>query len=86
MMDFLSGAVTLAYLVSGFLSVRVWSRTSDRLFLAMGVAFDLLAINQALFAWLGQADERVAYTYILRVISFSLVLLALLAKSTRTHG
>jgi hypothetical protein len=52
----------------------------------MGVAFDLLAINQALFAWLGQADERVAYTYILRVISFSLVLLALLAKSTRTHG
>jgi hypothetical protein len=44
---------------------------ADRLFLAFGVAFVLLALNQALAWWLGDADERVGYTYLLRVLGFA---------------
>jgi hypothetical protein len=41
----------------------------------------LLALNQALAQWLGAADERVGYTYLLRVIGFVLILAAIVDKN-----
>ena len=81
MIEFLSGALTLGFLVAAVFFLRFWRRTSDRLFLAFAVAFFLLAVNQALAQWLGAADERVGYTYVLRVIGFVLILLAIVDKN-----
>lgn len=81
MIEFLSGALTLGFLVAAVFFLRFWRRTSDRLFLAFAVAFFLLAVNQALAQWLGAADERVGYTYLLRVIGFVLILLAIVDKN-----
>ena len=83
MIEFLSGAVTFGYLVAALFFARFWKKTGDRLFVAFAVAFVLLALNQALAQWLGAADERVAYTYLLRVLGFVLILAAIVDKNLR---
>jgi hypothetical protein len=79
--EFLSGAVTLGFLVGALFFLRFWRRTRDRLFLAFAVAFVLLALNQAAAQWLGAADERVGYAYVLRVVGFVLILAAIVDKN-----
>jgi peptidoglycan/LPS O-acetylase OafA/YrhL len=81
MIEYLSGAVTFGYLVAALFFLRFWRRTSDRLFFAFAIAFVLLALNQALAQWIGAADERVGYTYLLRVLGFFLILGAIIDKN-----
>ena len=81
MIAFLSGAVTMGALVASLFFLRFWRKTSDRFFLAFAVAFFLLALNQALALWIGAADERIGYTYLLRVIAFVLILAAIIDKN-----
>jgi len=81
MIAFLSGAVTMGFLVACVFFLRFWRKTSDRFFLAFAVAFFLLALNQALAQWIGAADERVGYTYLLRVLAFGLILGAIVDKN-----
>jgi hypothetical protein len=79
--DFLAGAVTLAYVVAATYFVHFWQRTSDRLFLAFAAAFALLALNQLAVFGLGVEDERYNYAYILRVLGFILILVAIVDKN-----
>ncbi len=81
MIEFLSGAVTMGFLVTALFFVRFWRATRDRFFLAFAVAFALLSLNQGLAQWLGAADERVGYTYLLRVLGFLLILAAIIDKN-----
>ena len=81
MIEFMSGAVTLGCIVAAVFFLRFWRKTADRLFLAFAIAFVLLALNQGLSQWLGAADERVGYTYLLRVIGFVLILAAIIDKN-----
>jgi hypothetical protein len=79
--EYLAGAVTLGYLVSALFFLRFWRRTADRLFLAFAIAFVLFALNQAAAQWLGAADERVGYTYVMRVVGFLFILWAIVDKN-----
>ena len=81
MVDYLSGAVTLAYVVGSLYFVHFWRRTADRLFLAFALAFALLALNQIGVFAMGTDDERYNYVYILRVLGFVLILLAIVDKN-----
>ena len=45
---FLSGAVSLGFLVAALFFLKFWRRTRDGLFLAFSAAFVLLALNQAI--------------------------------------
>ena len=81
MTAFLSGAVTLGMIVACLFFVRFWHKTSDRFFLAFAMAFFLLAVNQALALWIGGADERAGYTYLIRVLAFVLILIAIVDKN-----
>lgn len=87
MLDFLAGAVTLAYLVGGVYFLRFWRLTRERLFLSFAFAFWFLAVNQAIVSVLGAADERTGYANLLRVIGFLLILYAIVRKNlTRKRG
>ncbi|HEY5897158.1 MAG TPA: DUF5985 family protein [Burkholderiales bacterium] len=86
MIEYLSGAVTLGFVIGALFFLRFWRKTADRLFLAFAVAFGLLALNQALAQWLGAADERVGYTYLLRVLGFVLILVAIVDKNISGGG
>jgi hypothetical protein len=86
MIEFLSGMTTMGFLVAAGFFARFWRKTTDRLFLAFAVAFVLLALNQALAFWLGAADERLGYTYLLRVLGFILILAAIIDKNLAQGG
>jgi hypothetical protein len=81
LIDFLAGAVTLGYAVAAVFFVRFWRKTTDRLFLAFAAAFVLLALNQVLASALEYGDERAPFIYILRVLGFVLILLAMVDKN-----
>jgi hypothetical protein len=81
MIEFVSGAIAMGYLIAAGFFARFWRMTADRLFLAFAVAFFFLALNQGLAQWLGAADERVGYTYLLRILGFVLILAAIIDKN-----
>ncbi|MGE5639635.1 MAG: DUF5985 family protein [Clostridia bacterium] len=81
LLDFLAGAATLGYLVVSGFFYRFWRRTHERLFLAFGVAFALLALNQAAATYFEAGDERTLVAYALRVIGFLLILAAIVDKN-----
>ena len=85
LVDFLAGAVTLGFFVAAGFFLRFWRRTRDRLFLAFSAAFMLLAVNQALAAFLGAGDELTPYTYVLRVLGFMLILYAVIDKNVASR-
>ena len=78
---FFSGAVTLGYLLAGTFFLKFWRKTRDRLFLAFGVAFGLLSVNQILAMAIDAGDENVVYAYLLRVLGFVLILVAIADKN-----
>ena len=82
---FLGGAVTLGYLIAGVFFLRFWRKTHDRLFLAFGVAFALLSVNQMLAIAIGAGDENVVFAYLLRVLGFVLILAAIVDKNLSTR-
>ena len=86
MIEFLSGALTLAYTLAGVYFVRFWGKTKDRLFLAFAFAFWLLALNQVLTSLLSAADESGGYAYVLRVLGFTLILFAIVDKNVFSFG
>ena len=81
MLEFAAGAVAMGFLVAGGFFVRFWRRTGDRLFLAFALAFALLALNQLLAALLEAGDERTPFVYLLRVLAFVLIMLAVVDKN-----
>jgi hypothetical protein len=88
MIQFLSGATTLAYLIAALFFLRFWRKTADRLFLVFALAFVLFALNQGLAHVLVVYHEPTSFIYALRVLGFVLILYAIVdknlsAKSTR---
>ena len=81
MIDFLSGALTLSYVIASFYFFHFWRRTADRLFLSFGFAFGLLALNQLAVFALGAGDDLSDYAYVLRVLGFVLILFAIIDKN-----
>ena len=85
MIEFLSGCVSFGFLIGALFFLRFWKKTSDRLFLAFAIAFALMSLNQVLAQVIGAADERVGYTYVLRVVGFVIILAGILEKNVRLH-
>jgi hypothetical protein len=81
MIGFLAGAVTAGYVVSAAFFLQFWRRTSDRLFLAFACAFALFALNQALVDLLSVVFEPRSFAYVLRILGFGLILVAILDKN-----
>lgn len=81
MVEFLSGAVTLAYLIAALFFLRFWRKTADRLFLVFTVAFVLFALNQGLAHMLAVYHEPTSFIYALRVLGFVLILIAIVDKN-----
>ena len=48
--DFLSGAITMGFLMAALFFLSFWRSTRDSLFLAFAIAFALLGIGQAIQA------------------------------------
>jgi len=81
--DFLSGAVTMGFIVAGLFFLRFWKRTGERLFIAFALAFWLLGLGQALLTLTDIPVEERSWLYLLRLAAFSLILVSVWSKNRR---
>jgi hypothetical protein len=85
LIDFLSGAVTLGFIVAGLFFLRFWRKTGDALFIAFALAFWLLGLAQALLALTDVPLEERSWLYLIRLAAFVLILFAI-ARKNRVRG
>jgi hypothetical protein len=78
---FITGLLTAGYTVAGLFFFSFWRRTGDSLFATFGVAFWLMALNQALPVLLGIPREEQSGIYLLRLAAFILIIIAVLGKN-----
>ena len=80
---FLSGAITLGFVIAALFFLRFWRDTRDELFLSFSIAFLLLGIGQAILALGGVPSEYRSWVYLVRLAGFVLILIAIVRKNQR---
>lgn len=83
---FLSGVVTMGFVIAGLFFLRFWSRTRDNLFIAFAFAFWLLGLNQALIALTDMPVEERTPLYLLRLAAFGLIIVSIWMKNRRSNS
>jgi hypothetical protein len=77
----LSGAIIMGNAVAGLFFLKFWTQSADRLFLSFAVAFWIFGIQRVLLALLADWPEAHVYLYLLRVLGFVVILLAIVDKN-----
>lgn len=81
LIPFLNGAIMLAYLACALFFLRFWTQSRERLFGFFALAFTLLGVNSGGLSMLAADDERRYYLYLVRLVSFLLILSAIWDKN-----
>ena len=81
--DFLSGVITMGFIVAGLFFLRFWKRTHEGLFVAFALAFWLLGLTQGLLAFTEIPVEERSWLYLLRLAAFLLILISIWHKNRR---
>ena len=74
--------VTCSFVAAGFFA-RFWYAARDLLFLGFAAAFILEGLNRTAFLFLDNPNEGNSYIYIIRLLSY-LLILAAIANKNRT--
>lgn len=80
-LELAAGGLIVGYLVAALFFFRFWRRTRDSLFMAFGLAFVLMAVNQLALALLPVPQEELHYIYVIRIAAFLLILGAIVNKN-----
>ncbi|HYD27784.1 DUF5985 family protein [Brevundimonas sp.] len=78
-----SGAIIMGYALAAVFFLKFWRRTSDSLFLAFAAAFLLMAATPLLTALLEVPREEQSPFYLLRLLAFLIIIVAIIGKSRR---
>jgi len=81
MIEFMSGAATVGFLVGAGFFLRYWRKSGDRLFAAFAAAFALFALNQLLAAAFLVVVEPHSLVYALRILGFVIIIAAIVDKN-----
>jgi hypothetical protein len=81
--DFLSGVITMGFVVAGLFFLRFWKRTHEGLFIAFALAFWLLGLTQSLLSFTDIPIEERSWLYLLRLSAFLLILVSIWRKNRR---
>ena len=82
---FLLGSVVSLCLIAGLFFLRFWRKTADRLFLMFAIAFWMLAVNWAALMFVNELNEVRTALYVVRMLAFVLILLAVFDKNRKTR-
>lgn len=82
---FLIGVIVCASTVAGLFFLRFWQRTHDLLFLAFGLSFLVEAANRVRFLFLDVPSEGAASIYLVRLLSYLLIVVAIAYKNRRAR-
>lgn len=86
LVPFLSGATVMGFWLVGLVFLRFWKKTRDELFLAFTAAFWLLGLSQALLSFSNVPVEERSPLYLLRLLAFVLILIAVWRKNASARG
>jgi len=78
---FLSGATTLACAAIALFYRRYWRRTRDRLFVALALAFAMLALERIVLVLVPPAYEGRHLIYLARLAAFVLICAGIIDKN-----
>lgn len=78
-----AGLLTMGFAVASLFFFCFWRRTDDSLFASFGLAFLLMAINQALPTLFHVASEDQAGIYLLRLAAYGIIIHAILRKNMK---
>jgi hypothetical protein len=81
MSQFLLGAIAMGSAVAALMFLRFWRQSRDRLFLYFAASFMLEALNRALFTYNGARSEEATLYYVVRLVSYGLILWAIVEKN-----
>jgi Family of unknown function (DUF5985) len=76
------GAVVMASGIASLFFLKFWRQTRDRFFLFFSAAFALDAATRLLLALIPHSDEQEPLFYIGRLITFVLIMAAIVDKNT----
>jgi Family of unknown function (DUF5985) len=80
---FLSGVLAMGYAVAALYFLKFWRRTGDRLFAYFASAFALLVFQRVALSVMSQTPEDAVGFYVIRLIAFALIAIAVLDKNKR---
>ncbi|HEX4277575.1 MAG TPA: DUF5985 family protein [Bryobacteraceae bacterium] len=78
---FLLGLIATASVTAGMFFLRFWRNTRDSLFLAFGASFIIEGLNRSAVLFTDKPNEGSPWTYLVRLLSFILILIAILRKN-----
>lgn len=79
----LLGAVMMASAVAALFFLKFWRQTRDRFFLLFAAAFALDAAARLMLALLPYSSEQEPLFYVPRLVTFGLIILAIVQKNRR---
>lgn len=83
---FLLGALALASLVASLFFLRFWFKTTDRFFMLFALAFGFDAVGRlAMALLLSHHVDGEPLVYALRLVTFSLILGAIIDKNRKSE-
>jgi hypothetical protein len=83
MNDFVSGMLTMGYLVAGIFFLRFWRDSRDRLFGMFGAAFFILALQRLGLEFITDIPEHSTVWYFIRLLAFVIIIIAIIDKNRK---
>jgi hypothetical protein len=77
------GGIATASLFAAVFFLRFWRQTGDRFFLYFAASFSLEACNRTALALLPLASEQEPLFYVVRLVSYGFILVAIWQKNRR---
>jgi hypothetical protein len=86
-MSMLIGMIVMGYIAGSFFFLRFWRESRDRLFLIFAIAFAVLALQQIVSVWTNELleDPVRPELYLLRVLAFLLITVAIVDKNLKAR-
>lgn len=81
MNDILVGAIAMASMVAALFFLRFWRSTNDRFFLFFALSFLIEGLNRVFLVPNSMSSEDVPEYYLVRLLSYALILFAIWDKN-----
>ena len=85
LLDLATGLEVMASLAIGLFFFRFFRQTGDRLFLAFAATFWILSVNWLGLVFVGPEHEARTYLYVLRLVAFTLLIVAIVDKNRKAR-
>ena len=85
MNQFMLGAIAMGSAVAALLFFRFWRSSGDRLFFYFSLSFATEAFDRVLMS-LGRLDDTATTFYLIRLLSYALILWAVVEKNLVRRG